>query len=334
MQISFFNLEPFEKKFFKEQLKEHKLIFDSKPLSVRNAAKHKNSEITVVFILSKVTKEVLEKLPKLKLITTMSAGFDHIDLQETKRRKIAVSRVPTYGPNTVAEHTFALLQSLNRHIVEAVHRTRKGNFDFRGLLGQDLQGKTLGVIGTGHIGEYVIQYAKAFGMNVVASDARKNDALAKKLGFHYVSLEQLCKKSDMITIHVPLLPQTHHLLGKKEFSLMKKGVLIINTSRGPLIDTRELVKALDTKKVRGAALDVLELESDLKKEAKLAASLSTDQKRLLTLVENNNLLHRPNVIITPHLAFYTEEAIRRILTTTLKNIQGYFKGRRINLVKS
>lgn len=334
MQISFFELEPFEKKYFQEKLKGHKLLFDPKPLSIRNAVKHKDSEVAVVFILSKVTEKVMDKLPSLKLITTMSTGYDHIDIVEAKKRNIFVSRVPVYGQNTVAEHTFALLQALNRHIVEAVHRTRKGNFDFKGLMGCDLEGKTIGVVGTGHIGEYVIKYANAFGMKVIASDARKNPDLAKQLGFRYVSLNELCKRADMITLHIPLLPQTRHIIGKEQFKLMKKGVLIINTSRGPLIDTRELVNALDKKRVAGAALDVLELESDLKKEAKIAAKLTLDQERLLTLVENNNLLHRPNVIITPHLAFYTEEALYRILDTTLKNIKTHFKGRHSNVVTS
>jgi len=334
MQISLFNLEPFEKKFFQKKLKGHKLVFDSKPLSIRNASKHKDSEVAVVFILSKITDKVLDKMPKLKFITTMSTGYNHIDLKATSKRKISVSRVPVYGQNTVAEHTFALLQALNRHIVEAVHRTRNGDFNFKGLMGYDLEGKTLGVVGTGHIGEYVIRYAKAFGMKVIASDVRKNPDLAKKLKFKYVSLNELCKKSDIITLHLPLLPQTRHILGKEQFKNMKKDVLIINTSRGPLIDTRELVKALNNKKVAGAALDVLELESDIKKEARIAAKLTIDQKRLLTLVENNDLLHRPNVIITPHLAFYTEEALYRILETTLKNIKAHLKGRHCNLVKA
>lgn len=332
MQISFFELEPFEKKYFQEQLPGHKLIFDPKPLSARNAKKHERSDIIVVFILSKITRQVLEKLPTLKLITTMSTGYDHIDLKTAKERGVKVSRVPAYGQNTVAEHTFALLQTLNRHIVEAVKRTREGIFDFKGLMGRDLAGKTIGIIGTGKIGQYVIKYAKAFDMNVIAYDAYPSVELARELKFKYASLETLCRRSDIISLHVPLLPETKHLLGKKEFALMKKGVLIINTSRGPLIDTKELMKGLDKKHIRGAALDVLELESDLKKETREILKLSKDEKRLLTLVENHALLHRENVLITPHLAFYTEEALYRILDTTLKNIKGILSGRHYNKV--
>ena len=332
MKISFFELEPFEKKYFQEKLKEHKLIFDPKPLTSRSAIKHKDSEVIVVFILSKITKQVISKLPKLKLITTMSTGYDHIDVEEAKKKGIKITRVPVYGQNTVAEHSFALLQILNRHIIEAVNRTRKGDFNYKGLMGRDLLGKTLGVVGTGHIGEYVIKYAKSFGMKVIATDARKNTVLAKELGFKYVSLKKLCQDSDVITLHLPLLKETFHILGKEEFKVMKKGVIIVNTSRGPLIDSKELIKALDKKIVAGAALDVLELESDIKKEAKIIMSLSADQKRLLTLVENHELLQRDNVIITPHLAFYTEEAIYRILDTTIKNIKGHMKKKYFNKV--
>lgn len=333
--IGFFDLEPFEKKYLENKLKgtKDKIFFNTKSLNSKNANKYKNLEVVAVFILSKITKDVMDKMPKLKLITTMSTGYDHIDLEEAKKRGIKVTNVPVYGQNTVAEHAFALLQTLNRHIIPAVERTRKGDFNYKGLLGRDLKGQTLGVVGTGHIGEFVIKYAKSFGMKVIASDTRKNKELAKELKFKYVSLKKLCQEADIISLHVPLLESTYHLLGKEEFKQMKKGVIIVNTSRGPLIDSKELIKALDKGIVSGAALDVLELESDIKKEAKLIMSMSSDEKRLLTLVENHELLQRENVIITPHLAFYTEEAIKRILDTTLKNIHCYKKGRLKNKVR-
>ncbi len=330
--ISFFELQPYEREFFKTKLQGHHLIFEDKPLSERNAKRFKKSEILVIFILSKITKNVLEQLPNLKFITTMSSGFDHINLDEAKKKGIKVSRVPIYGQNTVAEHAFTLLQALNRHIVEAVRRTREGNFSYKDLLGRDLAKKTMGIIGTGHIGEYMVRYAKIFGMNVLAYDTFKRKDLAKELHFRYVSLHELYKKSDFISLHVPLNEKTYHLLDTLAFRQMKRGVLIINTGRGPLIDTKALLKALDSKKVGGAALDVLELETDLKKEAKLLQSLSTDKKRLLTLVENHKLLYRPNVIITPHLAFYTTEALKRIMQTTLTNIKGYLHKRYQNRV--
>jgi len=332
MKISFFELEPFEKTYFKKKLKGHDLRFDTKALTFRNAAKHKDAQVVVIFIRSKIDSKVLDKMPKLKLVTTMSTGYNHIDLQAAKKRGVRVSRVPAYGQNTVAEYTFALIQLLSRHIIEAVSRTRVGNFDFHKLMGHDLSSQTLGVIGTGHIGEYIVRYAKSFGMKTIAYDPFPRKELAKEYGFRYVSLSEVYKKSDIITLHVPLLPQTRHILNKDAFAKMKKGVLIINTGRGPLIDTKELIHALDRKIVAGAALDVLELESDLQQETKLAFSLKSDKQRLATIIENNELIFRSNVIITPHLAFYTEEALHRILETTMQNIRGYQHKRYRNTV--
>jgi D-lactate dehydrogenase len=332
MNISFFELENFEKEYYTKQLKGHTLRFDPRPLSPRRVQKHKDAEVIVVFIFSQITEQVLDKFPKLKCICTMSTGYDHIDIAAAKKRGIRVCSVPAYGQNTVAEHAFGLLQALNRNIIPAVQRTRQCDFDYKGLLGVDLAGKTLGIIGTGKIGQYMIRYAKAFGMQVIAYDAYKNPTLAKDLDFRYVTLPALCKQADFITLHVPLLPETHHLLGKEEFALMKPSVQIINTSRGPLVHTKELIKALDKKKIRGAALDVLELENDLKQETRLATALSADNERMCQLVENHNLIGRDNVIITPHLAFYTEEAVRRIMDTTIKNIKGHSKNRYFNKI--
>lgn len=333
MQISFFELEAWEKEIFSKSLKGHKLLFDPNPLTSRTAAKHKDSEVLVVFVFSRVTKQVMDKFPKLKFIATMSTGFDHIDLSEAKKRGIKVSNVPFYGQNTVAEHAFALLQALNRHIVEAVWRTRHQQFDYTGLMGSDLVGKTMGILGTGNIGQHMITYAKAFGMKVVAYDKYKSEELAEKMGFKYLSLKQLCKQADFISIHLPLVGETYHLLGKEEFKVMKPTVRVINTGRGPLIDTKALIAALNKKQIGGAALDVLELEDDLKKEAKLASSAYVNKKILSGLVKNHALLNKPNVIVTPHLAFYTREAVMRIMETTAKNIKGHLNKKYKNLVK-
>ena len=332
MKIHFFELESFEKEYYQKQLKQHDLTFDPKALTARRASKHKDADVIVVFIFSKITAELMDKLPKLRCICTMSTGYDHIDVEAARMRGIRVCSVPAYGQNTVAEHAFGLLQALNRNIVPAVDRTRNCNFDYRGLLGVDLYRKTLGVIGTGKIGQYLIRYANAFGMRVIAYDKFKNEDLQKDLGFQYVSKRRLCKESDFISLHVPLLEDTKHMISKEEFSLMKPSVQIINTSRGPLIDTKELIKALDKKKIKGAALDVLELENDLKQETRIATALRTDHERMCTLVENHNLLGRENVIVTPHLAFYTEEAVERIMDTTIKNINGHVKNRYVNKI--
>lgn len=333
MQISFFELETWEKEIFQKALPKQKLVFDPKPLTSRNMSKHKDSDVLVVFVFSRITKKILDGLPKVKYIATMSTGFDHIDLDETEKRGIKVSNVPFYGQNTVAEHAFALLQSLNRHIVEAVRRTRGQKFDYKGLMGRDLAGKTIGILGTGNIGQHMIRYANAFDMKVIAYDKFKSPELAKKLNFKYVSLNVLCKSADFISLHLPLVEGTHHIIGEDKFSMMKKSAIIVNTGRGPLIDTKALISALNKKKIGGAALDVLELEDDLRKEAKMASSTFVNPKRLHALVKNHALLNNPNVIVTPHLAFYTKEAVMRIMDTTALNIKGHINKRYKNLVK-
>ena len=270
-------------------------------------------------------------MPRLKFIASMSTGFDHIDIEECKRRGIKVSTVPFYGQNTVAEYSFGLLQALNRHLVEAMRRTRDGNFDYRGLMGHDLAGSTLGVMGTGHIGQYMIKYATAFGMKVIAYDKFPNKDLAKDLGFTYASFDDVCKKSKFISLHLPLTQETYHIFNDESFNLMQKGVTIVNTGRGSLIDTAAFIKALNKKIIGAAALDVLELENDLRKETRIS-SLGQDKNRLKLLMENTNLIQRPNVIVTPHLAFYTKEAIERILKTTIGNLKGHISKRYKNKV--
>ena len=322
MNIAFFELEPFEKEFFTKEFSKHQLSFSSKPLTSRNAKKYSSSDIIVVFTFSTINKTVLDSLPNLSCIITMSTGYDHIDISEAKKRNINISTVPQYGQNTVAEHAFGLLLALNRHIVQAVTRTRLKEFNFKGLLGRDLAKKTIGILGAGKIGQHMIKYARAFDMDVLVFDKYADRALAKKLGFKYTSLNTLCKQSDFISLHLPLVPETKHILSTKEFSLMKKEVLLVNTGRGALIDTRALLVALDKKQIAGCALDVLESECDLKKESRFALAKHPPKQRLHLAVDNTELLFRQNVLITPHLAFYTQEALQRIADTTAKNIKG------------
>ncbi|MGM5480546.1 MAG: NAD(P)-dependent oxidoreductase [Nanobdellota archaeon] len=320
MKISCFALEDFEKNYLKERLSDHELRFEKDVLTQTNAKQHYDADVIIIFVFSKVTKAVIDAIPELKLIATMSTGYDHIDAEYAHSKNIEIKTVPFYGQNTVAEHAFGLLQALNRNVVEAVRRTRNCEFDFHGLMGRDLKGKTLGILGCGHIGQHMIRYARAFEMNVIASDVHPDESLAHELGFMYVSKEDLCKKSDFISLHLPLVSGTRHILGEQEFSMMKKGVIIVNTGRGPLIDTASLIKALDEGMVGGAGLDVLEQEDDLKQESRLALSKHLDQERTSMIVKNHDLLHRENVIITPHLAFYTKEALERILQTTVDTI--------------
>ncbi len=332
MKIGFFEIEPWEKEVLKKALPKEEIIFSPEKLTVKTAEKYKQLEALAVFVHSKIDSSVLKKMPKLKLITTMSTGYDHIDLEACKQNNIKVCNVPTYGENTVAEHTFALILALSRKIVEGVERTKKGSFVLSGLRGFDLRGKTLGVVGSGNIGQHVIRMAKGFEMKVLVFDVVKNNSLAKELGFEYASMEKLLKESDLVTLHVPYNQHTHHLIGKKELSLMKKTAYLINTSRGGVLDTDALVKALQRKEIAGAGLDVLEEECEIIEEKQLLTKEFNTKCNLKTLAENHRLLEMKNVIITPHNAFNTEEALRRILEVTVENINGFKKGRSINSI--
>jgi len=332
MKIAFFEIKNWEKHFLKKRLKEHSLKFYKEPLSAGHIQEIKDFDIVSVFIYSKIDKQIIQKLPKLKLITTRSTGFDHIDLKECKKRKITVCNVPFYGENTVAEHTFALILSLSRNIHKAYIRTLRENYTIEGLKGFDLKGKTLGVIGTGHIGLHVIKIAKGFGMNVLAYDVNKNKFLAEVLGFEYVPLEELLKKSDIITLHVPYNKFTHHLINKNTIKLIKKGAILINTSRGGVVDTDALIEALDKKILAGAGLDVLEGEELIKEEKQLLYD-KNKIKVLGNLFKDHILLSKDNVVFTPHIAFYSQEALERILETTVQNIIAFLSGNLQNTVK-
>ncbi|EKE25558.1 MAG: hypothetical protein ACD_5C00119G0002 [uncultured bacterium] len=331
MKIAFFEVQAWKQEFLKGQLDGHELMFFEEPLNKENASKISECEAVSVFIYSKVNKEVLDILPKLKFVATQSTGFDHIDLDTCKDRGILVSNVPHYGENTVAEHTFALILALSRNVHKSYVRTLQGNFSIEGLMGFDLQGKTLGIIGTGHIGLHVIKMAKGFGMHVVAYDVKEDPFLAEVLRFQYVPLEQVMSSSDIISLHLPYNENTHHVIDEKMLGMVKSGALIINTSRGGLIDSNALLKALDNKKIGGAALDVLEGEELILDEKQLLYYKQENEK-LEELAKNHILLKRDNVVFTPHIAFYSQEALERILMTTSENILAFAKGERENVV--
>lgn len=333
MKIGFFEVEPWEKEVFRKTFPGDELLFFDKKLSLHNISNCSEMVVLALFVNSKVNKEVLDKLPKLKLITTMSTGFDHIDLKECQKRKIVVCNVPTYGENTVAEHTFALILVLSRKIIDSVERTKQGSFNLAGLRGFDLQGKTLGVVGCGNIGKHVVRMARGFEMKILVFDICQDKKLAQEMGFKYVALDNLLKKSDMVTLHVPYNQHTHHLINQEKISLMKKNAYLINTSRGGVIDTEALVKALKSKKIAGAGLDVLEEECNIIEETQLLKKEFFKTCNLKTLIENHLLLKFPQVIITPHNAFNTQEALMRIIQTTIKNIKEFKRGRIVNEIK-
>lgn len=293
----------------------------------------KDTETLVVFIYSAVTREVLDAAPNLKLICTMSTGYDHIDLAACKERGIAVCNVPTYGERTVAQHTFALLLAITRKLVPSVEEVRRGSFvPTPALRGHDIDGKTIGVIGTGKIGRNVISIANGFHMNVVAYDPHPDYEIAKQLGFTYLSLEDLYARSDIVTIHVPLLPTTTHLINDAALNQMKRGVIIINTSRGGIVETEALYRGLVSGQVSGAGLDVLEQETHVKEEKQLLSQQFRADIDYRTVVLNHLIILHPNVIVTPHNAFNSIEALTRIVNTTLDNIKAYRENRAQNVI--
>ena len=332
-KIALFEVNEKDKAYVKAKLKPHRLIFFEKPINNKDLKKIKDVEALVVFTFSQVNKYVLNALPVLKFIATMSTGFDHIDLEECKKRNIIVSNVPSYGERTVAEHAFALILTITKNILQAATRTKSGDFRLDGLLGADLNGKTIGLVGCGNIGKNVAKIARGFDMNVLVYDVIHDDSLANSVGFKYASMEDVLKNSDFISLHVPYNKHTHHLINKKNIRLIKKRAVLINTSRGGVIDTEALICALDKKILYAVGLDVLENECFILKDRDMLSKEFKKSRGLKKLTANAKLIKRENVLITPHSAFYTKEALDRILNTTLENVLSFINGKIVNEVK-
>ncbi|MGB3632474.1 MAG: NAD(P)-dependent oxidoreductase, partial [Rubrobacteraceae bacterium] len=288
-------------------------------------------EVLMPFIHSTVGREQMEAMPNLRFIATRSTGYDHVDLEAAAERGIPVANVPAYGENTVAEHTFALILALSRKVHHAWVRTQRGEYTMEGLRGFDLYGKTIGVIGAGAIGLHVIRIAKGFGMKVLAFDVNRNQLLADVLDFSYADLDELLENSDIVTLHAPAIPATHHLINKDTLSQMKRTALLINTARGSLVDTAALAEALDADQIGGAGLDVFEGEELMQHEDELLQQADAEGK-LKLIVRAHRLQRRPDVVITPHIGFNSEEALRRILDTTAENVRSFLEGDPSNLV--
>lgn len=331
MRVAFFEIKDWEREYLEQRLPAASAVFDSGVLDAGKLPQIHDAECVSVFIYSRVTEKFLEGLPALRMIATRSTGFDHIDLEACRRKGIAVCNVPTYGENSVAEHTFALILMLSRKVHKSYVQVREGHVELAGLTGFDLQGKTIGVIGAGRIGLHVIRIARGFGMTVLASDVRRDPFLADLLNFTYADLSRLLAESDIVTLHCPLTAETRHLLGRDQFGRMKRGALLINTARGGLVDTEALVEALDSGQLSGAGLDVLEGEELIKEEKQLLYERQ-NVERLRTAVRNRLLLGREDVVFTPHNAFNSREALLRILDTTLANLEAFWAGQPINRV--
>jgi len=334
-KIIFLEATDWEKEIFQKHPKFLEDIdFSSEKLTLKNAQKFKEYEVISIFIGSQLSAETLGQLKNLKFIATRSTGFDHIDLDYCKEKGILVSNVPAYGSHTVAEYTFALLLCLIRKVFNSYQRIREsGSFSLEGLRGEELFEKTIGIVETGRIGTEVIKIAKGFSMNVIAYDKYPKEELAQELNFKYVSLEELLSQSNIITLHVPYNEETHHLLNKDNLSKTKKGVYIINTARGGIIETQALYQALKEGQIGGAALDVLEEEGNLKEEQRiLLEKENIPPEKLKILLANHVFIDLDNVIITSHNAFNTKEALENIIITTMENIEGYLNGKVKNLV--
>ena len=312
--ISFYDTKPYDKKYFNiinEQYGFTINYFETK-LSARTAKLAEGSDAVCAFVNDDVSAPTIDALHKLgiKIIAMRCAGYNNVDIRYAQD-KIPVVRVPAYSPHAVAEHAMALLLTLNRRIHKAFLRTRDFNFSLNGLTGFDLYGKTVGVVGTGKIGSAFIDICRGFGMKVLAYDVFPNLD-----GVEYVDMETLLKRSDLISLHCPLTPSTRHIINAKSIDKMKKGVFIVNTSRGALIDSEALLYGLLNEKLGGACLDVYEEESDLFYEDNSATIVKDDiLSRLICL---------PNVIVTSHQGFLTGEALTNIASTTLENISEFF----------
>jgi D-lactate dehydrogenase len=299
----------------------HELEFLDARLAPNTAKLAEGFDAVCPFVNDIADAETIEKLAAVgvKLLTLRSAGFNHVDLEAAVANHLTVARVPAYSPYAVAEHTVGMMLSVERRIHRAYNRVRDGNFALDGLLGFDLRNKRIGIIGTGRIGQIVARIMRGFGCSMRAYDIRQNDDV-RDLGVRYVDLDTLFAECDVITLHCPLTPETHHIVNAESLAKMKDGVMIVNTSRGPLIDTQAAIDALKTGKIGNLAIDVYEEEADLFFED-LSDQVITDDvfARLLTF---------PNVLITAHQAFFTQEALANISETTLGNATVFEQGGR------
>lgn len=332
MKIGFFELEGWEEIILKTQFPNDELFFSTEKIDSDNLPKDSSYSIISTFIDSKIDKDLLSHFPNLKFVTTRSTGYEHINLLDCKEKGVLVSYVPGYAENTVAEYTFGLILNLTRKIYHAINQVKsKEFFSIADLRGIDLKDRILGVIGVGRIGKEVIKLAKGFGMKVIATSPKEDQELSKELGFSYLSLEDLLKNSDIVTIHCPYNSTTHHLINKNNIELIKKGVFIINTARGGIVETEALVTALENGTIQGAGLDVLEGEADMRDELEFLSKKTSSEEKLKTVLYDYMLIRMPNVLITPHIAFNSKEALTRIVNTTVENINGFIRQKTINL---
>ncbi|MCB5175844.1 2-hydroxyacid dehydrogenase [Microvirga lenta] len=318
MRVTVFSAKPYDRRFLGRagDGSGHELSYLEPRLSLETSGLAAGAEAVCAFVNDEVNRDVLASLPSqgVRLVALRSAGFNNVDLEAARDQGITVARVPAYSPYAVAEHTVALILTLNRKTHRAYNRVREGNFALDGLLGFDLAGKTAGVVGTGKIGEVVSKILLGFGCTVLAYDPQPNP-VCEGMGVRYVPMEELLFSSHIVSLHCPLTPATHHLIGAEALRHMKPGMMLINTSRGAVVDTRAVLRGLKEGIIGSLGLDVYEEEGDLFFEDLSQRFISDDVfARLLTF---------PNVLITGHQAFFTEEALTNIAETTIANITSF-----------
>ena len=329
IKVAFFDTKEYDRKLFDEYNKNYgyEITYLESKLNSETAPLAEGFDAVCIFVNDVVDEKTIQILKKcgVKLIALRCAGFNNVDIKHMDE-SIKVVRVPAYSPYAVAEHATALLLDLDRKIYKAYQRTKKYNFTLNGLLGFDIHGKTVGVVGTGKIGKCFINIMKGFGTNVIAYDIYKDEAFAKEKDFKYVSLDELYEKSDIISLHCPLTEDNMKMINKNSIEKMKQGVVIINTSRGKLIDTSDLISELEKGKIGGLGLDVYEDEEEF--------FLNDMSNSYIRDKDLSTLLSMPNVVITSHQAFFTKEALNKIASDTCENIKDIFqKGECVNEVK-
>lgn len=318
MRISVFSAKPYDQSFLAAAAEADQIfVFHEAKLSVATARLAEGSQAVCAFVNDDLSAQVLEELARFGIgcIALRCAGFNNVDLRAAEQLGITIARVPAYSPHAVAEHTMALILTLNRKTHRAYNRVREGNFALDGLLGFDLAGKTVGIIGTGKIGEVFARIAAGFGCRILGHDIATNPA-CEELGMTYVSRQEILGQSDILSLNCPLTPDTRHLINADTVKLLKPGMMLINTSRGAVIDTRAVIDALKVGTIGSLGLDVYEEEADLFFEDLSDEVLQDDLfARLLTF---------PNVLITGHQAFFTTEAMQSIAQTTVDNIKAFY----------
>jgi D-lactate dehydrogenase len=322
MRVAFFSARGFDRQFFDEANRTHghDIQYLEARLTPATAALAAGASAVCAFVNDDLHGQVLTTLhgAGVRFVALRSAGFNHVDLPVARALGLTVARVPAYSPNAVAEHTIALMLTLNRKLHRAYARVRDGNFALDGLLGFDLHTRTIGIVGTGRIGALVARILTGFGCRVIAHDVTPDPHCAE-IGVKYVSLDQLWAEADIVSLHAPLTPETRHMVDASALSRMKKGVMIVNTSRGALVDAAALIDGLKAGQVGFLGLDVYEEEEHLFFQDRSSQVLQDDVfARLLTF---------PNVVITAHQAFFTSEALQAISETTLENVTAFEQGR-------